>query len=192
MASPTDDDNPRHTQFLDLCLLYGDFNRPVFLEAILRSFVESAGPKELAALRRALRDRANALKRYGKRGRPSAEHDPDWIRRSLQIVWQREILHWPWRKIAASAGLKPTRPSIRTLQLRRDLYALLVWHALPTRADRPQALKRLLESKPIQRMLRSHLSLPFDSHPQECTSIVRALVPRGLYFGASRLRRPGK
>jgi hypothetical protein len=174
----------RHAQFLDLCLLYADFNRPVFLEAFLRWFMDSASPAELTALRRAIRGRTKALMQNGKKGRPRAEHDPNWIRRSLQIVWQREILHWPWRKIAAAAGLAPTRPNIRTLQLRRDLYAEIVCHALPPHAD--------LRQPRIQRILRSRLSFPFDSHPSACTRIVQALVPRGLAFEASRLRRPGK
>ena len=188
MTSPTTEEDPRHARFLDLCLLYGDFNRPVFLEAILRWFVESADAKELAALRRAIRDRANALKRYGKRGRPLAEHHPDWIRRSLQIVWQREILHWPWRKIAAAAGLKFTKNNIRTLQNRCDRYALLVWHTLPDHAGRPHALARLLDSKSIQRVLRSRLSLPFGTHPEESKRLVRTLVDRGLHVAASDFR----
>ncbi len=189
MTSPTIEEDPRHAPFLDLCLLYGDFNRPLFLEAILRSFVESAEAKEVAALRRAIRGRAKHLKQNRKKGRPSAEHDPDWIRRSLQIVWQREILHWPWRKIAPAAGLKPTKGNIRTLQNRCDRYSLLVWHALPTRAGQPQALKRLLQSKPIQRMLHSRISLPFHTHPQECKRLVLVLASRALHLAAKLPRR---
>src|SRR5208282_4414890 len=111
-------------------------------------------------------------------------HDQDWIRRSLQILWQREILHWPWRKIAAAAGLKPTRPNIRTLRRRCDLYALLVWRATPGRGDDPKALSRMLEAKPIQRWCRSHLGLPFDTHPEECKRLVRSRADRGLHLAA--------
>ena len=189
MASPAIEEDPRHARFLDLCLLYGDCNRPVFLEAILHWFIESADAKELAALRRAIHDRTKHLKQNRKKGRPSAERDPDWIRRSLQIVWQREILHWHWRKIAASAGLAPTKTNIRTLQNRCDRYALLVWNTLPPHAGQPQALKRLLGSKPIQHLLRSRLSLPFDTHPEECKRLVRTLVYRGPRPAASSMRK---
>ena len=176
MSSPTRAPDFRHAQFLDLCLLYGDFNRHLFLKAILQSFVDSASPAELKTLRRAIHDRANTMKRNTRKGRPRAEQDPHWIRRSLQIVWQKEILHWPWRRIAAAAGLKFTKANVRTLQIRRDLYAQLVHHALPPFPDQPHALARLLDSKPIQRALRSRLFLPFDSHPEECRRIVLALA----------------
>ncbi|HKM91933.1 MAG TPA: hypothetical protein VJX29_15095 [Candidatus Acidoferrales bacterium] len=189
MTPPTTEEDPRYAPFLDLCLQYGDFNRPVFLEAILRWFVESADAKELAALRRAIRDRTKALNQNAKKGRPGAEHDPDWIRRSLQIVWQREILHWPWRKIAPAAGLKLTQANIRTLQNRCERYSLLVWHALPTHVDQPQALKHLLESKPIQRMLHSRLSLPFHTHPEDSKRLVRTLVYRGPHLATKFMRK---
>ena len=189
MAPPDDGEDPRHAQFLDLCLLYGDFNRPVFLEAILHWFVESADAKELAAMRRALRDRAKRIKPNRMKGRPSAGRDPDWIRRSLKIVWQREILHWPWRKIAAVANLRPAKTNIRTLQNRCDSYVLLVWHTLPPHPGQPQALKRLLDSKRIQQMLRSRLSLPFDTHPEECKRLVSVLAPRALHLAPKLLNR---
>jgi len=184
MASPTTQEDPRHARFLDLCLLYGDFNRPLFLRAILHSFVESAGPAELETLRRAIRDRAESLRRRDKGGRPRAERDWKWIRAAAQLVWQREILDWPWPKIAAAAGLKPTRPNFRTLEFRRDRYALLVWQALPGRSDRPGKLRRMLDAKPIQRLLRSRLALPFDTHPKECKKLVLKLAPRGLHLAA--------
>ncbi len=177
-----------HKNFLDLCLLYGDFNRPVFLEAILRWFVESATPRELKSLRRAIRDRTKHLKQNHKQGRPPAAQDPDWIRRSLQIVWQREILHWHWRKVAAAAGLKFSKTDVRTLQNRCDRYALLAWHALPDHAGQPRALARLLDLKPIQHMLRSRLSLPFDTHPEESKRLVRILVHRGRLLAPSEFR----
>ncbi|HKM90281.1 MAG TPA: hypothetical protein VJX29_06680 [Candidatus Acidoferrales bacterium] len=189
MAALANEEDPRHAQFLDLCLLYGDFNRPVFLEAILRWFVKSADAKELAALRRSIRDRTKHLKQNRKKGRPGAEHDPDWIRRSLQIVWQREILHWHWRKIAAAAGLKPTKANIRTLQNRCDRYALLVRHTLPPHAGQPPALKRLLDSERIRLMLRSRLSLPFDTRPEGCKRLVRTLVYRGPHLAAGSIRK---
>jgi hypothetical protein len=185
MTTPAVEGHPRNAHFLDLCLLYGDFNRPVFLEAILRSFVESAGAKEMAALRRAIRDRAKLLKQNRAKGRPSTEQNPAWIRRSLQIVWQREILHWQWRKIAAAADLAPTRPNFRTLKRRYNLYAMLVWRATHGRTDDPKALNRMLKAKPIQRWYRSQLGLPFDTHPEECKRLVRTLARQGLHRAAT-------
>ena len=187
MASPTAPEDTRHARFLDLCLLYGDFNRPLFLRAFLHSFVESSSPAELEALRRAIRDRAKSLKRGGKEGRPRAERDWKWIRAAAQLVWQREILDWPWPKIAAAAGLKPTKPNLRTLEFRRDRYALLIWQALPGGANDPHKLRRMLDAKPIQRLLRSSLALPFDTHPEECKKIALKLALRGLHLAASLL-----
>jgi len=183
-----------HEILLNLCLAYGDFNRPAFLEAIRHWFVNSASPSELAELRRAIRDRANDLKHTSKKGRPIAAHDPVWIRRALQIVWQKEILHWHWRKIAAASGLKPTKDSIRTLQNRCDRYALLVWNAIPpvvSSGDHRRAFSKMLDSKPIQRLLRSRLSLPFHTHPRESRRLVQSLTARGANLAAKQLsRRP--
>jgi hypothetical protein len=193
MAPPTSEEDPRHAPFLNHCLLYADFNRPVLLNAILRWFVESADANELKRLRHAIRDRAKALRRPGKKGRPRAEHTLKWISASARLVWQREILHWPWPKIAAAAGLKPTKPNLRTLQNRRDHYAMLVWRAasrLTSRADQPEVLSKMLDSTRNQRWFRSQLGLPFDTHPEECRKIVLALIPRGLAVEANQLRLP--
>jgi len=186
------EDNPRHAQFLDLCSLYGDFNRLAFLDAILRWFVESANPGELRALRRAIRDRAKALRRSRKKGRPRAEESWDWIRSALKLVWDHDIKGQSWREIALAVGLKPTRPNLRTLQVRRDLFALLLWEAIPGKASDQAALNKLLDDKRVRRLLSSSLSLPFDTHPEACKKIVLTLAPRGLALEASRTRRPAK
>jgi len=187
MAAPTTDEDPRHARFLDLCLLYGDFNRPVFLEAILQSFIESASPSELKSLRHAIRDRENALRRSGKKGRPRAEHDWDWIRHSAQLAWQKEILHWSWRRIATAAGMKPTKPNIRTLHNRLDRYAALIWKTTPGPSSEPEVLAETLQARHIQRLCRSRTALPFDTHPEECKRIVLKLAPRGKAVVASEL-----
>ncbi|HKO06050.1 MAG TPA: hypothetical protein VJW51_14930 [Candidatus Acidoferrales bacterium] len=186
MPPPAIEEDPRHAQFLDLCLLYGDFNRPVFLEAILRFFVEAAGAKELAALRRAVRDRAKTIRSGGRNRRPRGEESRAWLRATLRLVWLREVEHWTWPKIAAAAGMKPTKPNIRTLQRRCDHFAVLVWRATHGRGDHPKALRKMLEAKPVQRWYRSQLGLPFDSHPEECKRLVRILVSRGLHLAARR------
>lgn len=169
-----------HDTFLNLCLLYADFNRPVFLEAIRNWFVDSASPTELKALRRAIRDRAKALPRSRKKGRPRAEKSWAWICSTMSLVWHREIGGWSWPRIAVAAGIKPTKPNLRTLHNRHDHYATLIWQAMPSGTNDFQALNRMLDAKPIQRLLRSKLALPFDTHPQQCKKLVQKLVRRGV------------
>jgi len=185
-------DDHRHSEFLDLCTLYGDFNRPVFLEAIRHSFLESASAAELESLRRAIRDRAKSLRQHVKKGRPRAEQSSAWISSTLKLVWMRDIEGQSWRQIALAAGLKPTRPNLRTLQVRRDLFAVLVRKALPPRTDDPAHLDKLLDNKRVQLLLRSRLALPFLTHPRESRKIVQVLVSRGLALEAARLRGPAK
>jgi plasmid stabilization system protein ParE len=176
-----------HKSFPDLCLLYGDFNRPVFLRAIREYFIASASPSELKSLRRVIRDRAASLRCNPAKGRPRAERDPDWMRRSAQLAWLREIGRKSWRQIASAMGIKPTSDNIRTLQKRRDHYAMLVWQALPGRIGRSESLSRILKNRSLHRLLQSRLALPFDTHPQECKKIVRALSARGLEVAANEL-----
>ena len=192
MAASTFADDPRHSEFLDLCLFYGDFNRPVFLEAIRHWFIESASPAELESLRRAIRNRATSLRQRLKKGRPRAEQSRAWISSALKLVWMRDIEGQSWRQIALAAGLKPTRPNLRTLQVRRDLFAVLVRKALPPRTDDPAHLDKLLDNKRVQLLLRSRLALPFLTHPGESRKIVQVLVSRGLTLEAARLRGPAK
>ena len=174
---------------MDLCLLYGDFNRPVFLEAFLRFFVDSASPAELKALRRAIAARAKSFPRKGQRGRPRAQHDAAWLRRALQLAWQREILGWSWRRVALAAGIRPTKGNLRTLENRCDRYATLVWSAAMGRAGQPERLQHLLGSRKVQRWFASRLALPFPTHPEESKKIVLALAARGLQVAANALGR---
>lgn len=190
MIARTTEEDPSHARFLDLCFLYSDFNRPVFLEAILHCFIESAGPSELKSLRRGIRDREKALPRNGRKGRPRAEHDWNWIRRSARLAWQREILHWSWSGIAAAAGMKPTKPNIRTLHNRLDRYAVLVWKATPGPSSEPDVLAKTLQARHIQLLFRSRTALPFDTHPEECRKIVLKLAPRGKEVVANELDLP--
>jgi len=169
--------NPREP-FLDLCLLYSDFNRPVFLEAFLNSFVDSASPAEMKTLRRALRDRARALRRSRKKGRPRAEKSWAWIRSTMKLVWHREIDGWSWPRIATALGIKPTKPNIRTLRNRTNHLATLVWQALPAPANNLKALNKWLNNRSIQRFLRSRFALPFNTHPQESKKLVLKLLRR--------------
>jgi len=178
VSSPEDDSC--HSEFLNLCLFYGDFNRPAFLEAIRHWFIESASAAELKSLRSAIRDRAAALRRQHKKGRPRAEQSPAWISSTLKLVWMHDVEGKSWRKIASAIGLRPTDDNLRTLRNRRDHYAMLVWREVAGRGGGPEALSGMLESKHFQRLLRSKLALPFDSHPAECKKLVLAIAPRGL------------
>jgi hypothetical protein len=177
--------NP-HEAFLDLCLLDADFNRPIYLDAFLKWFLPSASPAELKALRRAIRDRARALRQTHKKGRPHAVESWQWIRSSLKLVWHREIDGWSWPRIAAAAGLKPTKANLSTLHNRRDYYATLIWQALPAPRGGLKALKKLLDARSIQRLLRSKLAIPFNTHPQQCKRLVLKLAPRGLELSSQQ------
>jgi len=169
-----------HQPFLDLFLLYADFNRPLLLETFLESFLASASPSELKTLRRAIHDRAIALRQSRKKGRPRAEKSWAWICSALRLVWRREIDGWSWPRLAAAAGLKPTKPNIRTLRNRYNHYTALIAQTLQRLNPAPEALNKLLDAEPIQRLLQSKLALPFDTHPQECKRLVLKLLPRGL------------
>lgn len=46
-----DFDQDGHGPFRNMCFVYGDINRPVFLQEIIHWFVRSASKNELAALR---------------------------------------------------------------------------------------------------------------------------------------------
>jgi hypothetical protein len=72
-------DTDGHGPFRDLCLTYGDFYRPVFLETIMDWFVRSASSSELAALRKAISSRAETLHKGGKRGRPRGRDSAEWL-----------------------------------------------------------------------------------------------------------------
>jgi hypothetical protein len=182
-------DEDGHGPFRDSCVIYGDFYRPVFLEEFVRWFVRSADKAELAVLRKAVRVRAAAIRKGGKRGRPRARDDDEWLIKAKVETWQRHILGWSWPQIAIEAGLEPTRPNCRTLQRRQDEFAAMIWRALPPYAEQPERLKTLLESKAIQQLLWVRVGLPFKTHPEECKKIVLALAPRGLKAQADIITR---
>lgn len=164
-----------HENFRNLCLLYRDFNRPVFLEEIT-PFIDGASDSEVTAISRAVRMRAKRLPTKA-RGRPSATDDPEWLQQAFTEAEQRIVLKREWSQIATSAGLKPTEANERTLKRRHDQYAYALWKALP--ADRRDwAPERIVADRTLRRWLRSQLELPFDSHPKECEMIVIGLLCR--------------
>src|ERR1700732_1403721 len=100
-----DKDDPRHDTFRDLCTLYLDFNRSVFIAAI-ESFLRCARKEELDLLRKVIAGRATDVRRVGKRGRPRALDNPASLHKALKETWQKQILGWSWTKIATDQGLR--------------------------------------------------------------------------------------
>jgi hypothetical protein len=177
----------RHGHFRDLCMLYGDFNRPVFLEEVL-NFLRGAGEQELISIRERIQRRAKQLRTGGKKGRPRGQDDPNWRGQALKQVWQREIFGWSWPKIASAARMNPTKPNIRTLQRRREEVAEMIWRKLPAYTDLPD-LERLLSQKDVQTLLRFEVGLPFKTNPEECQKLILKLAPLGLKVAADSLTR---
>lgn len=179
-------EHDEHGHFRDLCTIYGDFHRAVFLEQILH-FVSFARKDELAAIREAVQARAAQLRAGGKRGRPSA-HDDEALRRlALRVAWQRRVERMTWRQIAKAEGMRVTADNIKqvalTLQRREDRLAAEISHAVPSEfvvrhTDRDELKPGALEQKRLQQILRLSTGLPFHIHPDECKKIVLALWPR--------------
>ena len=177
------DEDGHHGSFRDLCLVYSDFNRPVFLEAIQDWFIRSANKEELKALREAISIRASNLRKAGggNRGRPRGRDDAEWLGKAKQEAYWRHVLGLTWPQVAAKAGLLPTKPNLRTLQRRQDQLAAIVWSAcrqFDSGIDQ-ERLKRHLERAPFQQWLRGKAGLPFRDLPEVCKKIVLGLVPRG-------------
>jgi hypothetical protein len=126
-------DRDGHGPFRNMCLVYGDFHRTVFLQEIINWFVRSASKVELAALRKAVSWRSAHVSKGGKRGRPRERDDAAWLVKAKVEAWHRIVEGWTWWKIAESEGLKPTRKNIRTIERtltrRQDRYAAIIWEA---------------------------------------------------------------
>jgi hypothetical protein len=130
-----DFDSDGHGPFRDMCLVYGDINRPVFLQEIISWFVRSASKTELAALKRAmfLRSRHIISSKGGKKGRPRGRDDADWLVKVRTGTWRRIVQGFSWKRTAESEGLKPNQRNIRTIERtlsrRQDQYAAVIWEA---------------------------------------------------------------
>lgn len=199
-AQPTSEaaldlDADGHGPFRDLCMLYGDFNRPVFLQEILSWFVRSAGKTELATLRKAVALRSATLRRGGKRGRPRARDDSGWLVNAKTSAWLRIVKGRTWKSIAESEGLKPNRSNIRTIERtltrRQDDYSVIIWeaavHADVWRyADVESNLRRLTEALNAPRFrqwlwAKAGLFGPGSDNEwiEGCKKIALTLAPRG-------------
>ena len=190
MDAPDRDDS-RHDAFRDLCTLYLDFNRPVFIDEI-EGFIRCANKGELERLRKIIAGRAADLRRGGKKGRPRALDSPAWLRKALKETWQKQVFGWSWAKIATDQGIKNPVDYKRTLQRRRDMLAAQIWRVLPPGCNDDGKLLEVLKSRRFQDHLRLEVGLPFRSNPAECKKIVLALAPRGLDAQVSILGRHTK
>ena len=171
-----------HGHFMELCMLYGDFNRPVFLGEIRHWFIRNADKAELTTIRKAVQARTRTLKGGGGRGRPCAQDDENFLSKARVTAWQRIVLGWSWPKILEDAGLEVTKTNKRTAKRRLDYLAAVIWSAVPQsqHIEEPEKLNNDLEAKTIQRLLQSKTGLPFHIHPEECKKIILELAPRGL------------
>jgi hypothetical protein len=188
-----DFDADGHGPFRDLCLIYGDFRRTVFLQEIINWFVRSASKAELAALRKAVSLRSAEVGKGGKRGRPRGRDDADWLVKVKVAAWHRIVDGWTWRKIAEAEGLKPNHNNIRTMEYtlsrRQDQYAAIIWEAcrsipgvLKPGADSDTNLASLqegLKTQYLRQWLWLKAGLPFKDLPDGCSKIVLTLASRG-------------
>jgi hypothetical protein len=182
-----DIDKDGHGAFRDICTLYGDHHRAVFLEQILDSFIRGAVRLEIAAIRKAIRCREANLKTKGaKKGRPRGPEDQDWLRKAFRVAWRRHVLEMNWPDIARGEGLTPNKTAFRTLQRQRDQYAALIWRTLPAHASGPD-LAGALKTKTVQLQLRWGTGMPFNTRPEECQKLVLALAPRGRRVDGNEL-----
>lgn len=190
-ATP-DFDRDGHGPFRDMCCIYGDFHRAVFLQEIMDWFVRSANKTELAILRKAVARRSAHVGKGGKRGRPRGSDDAQWLNKAKVEAWHRIVDGWTWWEIAESEGLKPnqrnTRTIERTLSRRQDQYAAIIWEACSMAGIwKPGAnsninfarLVECLETKFLQQWLWLKAGLPFKELPEGCKKTVLTLAPRG-------------
>jgi hypothetical protein len=133
-AHPPADDP--HAKFRELCMLYGDFNRAVFLEEIL-NFISGFGATkaELSAIRTAVQKRTKQLAKRAQRGRPRAEQSEAWMQSALTAAYRKRVLGWSWSRVTESVGMKPTKPNIRTVQRRVQQYAEFTFDAVGSLAS---------------------------------------------------------
>jgi hypothetical protein len=198
MDAPSDrdpliEDRDGHGRFRDICLVYGDFHRDVFLQEFLRWFVRNANEAELVTLRKAVAERATRVSKGRKRGRPRAEDDADWLVKVKTSAWRHIVEGWTWKQIAESEGMRPTKANTRTISRRVDQYAGIIWEACSEAgiweagADtdtRLAQLKSELATNKFKQLLWIRAGLPFGIFPQKdltegCTKIVLTLALRG-------------
>ncbi len=167
-------------------MMYGDFNRPVFLEEIL-NFISGFGATkaELSAIRTAVQKRTKQPAKRPQRGRPRAAESDAWMQKAITAAFRKRVLGWSWSRVTASIGMKPTKPNIRTVQRREAHFAAFIADSIPaewweTRILTGRYQKTLregaLDSRKLRLWLLSQTGLPFDIRPEECKKLVEALL----------------
>jgi hypothetical protein len=180
------DSGAHNDSFRDLCVLYIDFNRPVFLEQILR-FVASHGAtkSELSAIRAAVQKRAKQLAKRGRRGRPRAAESNAWMQKAITAAFRKHVLGWSWARVTESIGMKPTKPNIRTVQRRERQFAEWIADSMPAESLETSITggrysmklrEGALDSERNRYWLVVKAGLPFDTRPEECKTIVESLL----------------
>ena len=175
-----------HAKFRDLCMLYGDFNRAVFLEEILH-FIASYGATkaELSAIRAAVQKRTKQLAKRPHRGRPQAREDLEWMQRAGAAAYRKHVLRWSWSRVTESVGMKPTKPNIRTVERQVQQLTEILADAIPPEFLEPVTVggrycyklrEGALDSRQLQLALMSRAKLRFDTRPEECKKLVEALL----------------
>ncbi|MFY9730226.1 MAG: hypothetical protein WB723_08480 [Candidatus Acidiferrales bacterium] len=184
-AHPPDDDR-RHDAFRDLCMLYGDFNRAVFLEEILNFIAGFGATKaEISAIRTAVQKRTKQLAKRPQRGRPRAAEDHEWMQRAVAAAYHKHVQGWSWSRVTESVGLKPTKPNIRTVQRQIAQLTEIIADAIPPEflettigggRYRHKLREGALDSSRAWLWLWSKTGLRFDTQPEECKKLVEALL----------------
>jgi hypothetical protein len=206
----------QHPVFWSVSIVYGDFPhlRPILLGQILL-FIADADQQELKAIRKTVARRAKSRGFGGiikKRGRPGPEVDDATLYAGRRVAWLRHVEGKTWPEVARSFGVKSPSESdaragftypkrfIWTLQRREDYLAARIYEVVPyywrvqEGPQRGELLPEILETKPCQQWIRHHTSLPFNTHPEECKRIVRALLKsrRGLRAAAELSERQAR
>jgi len=180
---PLDDDS--HAKFRELCMLYGDFSRAVFLEEIL-NFISSFGATkaELSAIRTVVQKRTRRLAKRPLRGRPRAGEDREWMQRAVAAAYRKHVLGWSWSRVTEAMGMKPTKPNIRTVQRQIEQVAEIIADAIPAEWWETVVVsgrygRKLrdgaLDSRKLRLWLISKTGLRFDTRPEECKKLIEAL-----------------
>jgi hypothetical protein len=185
---PLDDDS--HAKFRELCMLYGDFNRAVFLEEILNFIAGFGATKaELSTIRTAVQKRTRRLAKRPLRGRPRAGEDREWMQRAVAAAYRKHVLGWSWSGVTEAMGMKPTKPNIRTVQRQIEQVAEIIADAIPAELWETVVVsgrygRKLrdgaLDSRKLRLWLISKTGLRFDTRPEECKKLIEALFATKL------------
>jgi hypothetical protein len=75
-------DSDGHGMFRDLCAIYGDSHRPIFLSQILEYFLRTANQAELKAIRKAVQGRERRFRDRGRSVGLGEQFDAEWLKQA--------------------------------------------------------------------------------------------------------------